>query len=70
VVLVGNKLDLVKSPPAQSPKPQFPFYTTSAKTGINITKLFTSLSQRILDKIEQGKIDVDSVNCSLCRLLV
>lgn len=61
VVLVGNKQDLLKAPPAHSPKPQFPFFTTSAKTGTNITKLFTALSQRVLDKIEQGKIDVDTV---------
>jgi small GTP-binding protein len=58
VVLVGNKSDLLKSVPTSSPKPQFPFFTTSAKTGANITKLFTNMSQRVLDKIHQGKIDV------------
>jgi small GTP-binding protein len=61
IVLVGNKQDLLKSPPTNSPKPQFPFFTTSAKTGANITKLFTALSQRVLDKIEQGKVDPDNV---------
>lgn len=61
IVLVGNKLDLIKSAPAQSPKPQFPFFTTSAKTGANISKLFTNLSQRVLEKIESGKIDAETV---------
>ena len=69
VVLVGNKSDLLKSPPTNSPKPQFPFFTTSAKTGNNITKLFTGLSQRVLDKIDQGKIDVENVLIFECRPL-
>jgi small GTP-binding protein len=60
IVLVGNKLDLVK-PPARSPKPQFPFITTSAKTGANISELFSGLSQRVLDKIRTGKINADEV---------
>lgn len=67
IVLVGNKLDLVKSPPNKSPKPEFSFFTTSAKTGANIAKLFSGLSQRVLDKIAQGKIDVDNVFISGCR---
>ena len=57
IVLVGNKVDLVKNPSSSSPRPQFPFFTTSAKTGANINKLFSTLTQTILKKIENGKIN-------------
>lgn len=61
VVIVGNKIDLVKSP-AKSPKPDLAFYPASGKTGAGIGKLFSSLTQTVLDRIAEGKIDVDTVH--------
>jgi len=67
IIVVGNKVDLI-SRTVTSPKPQFSFFSTSAKTGANITKMFTSLTQTILNKINSGKIDVDGVLLYLLRL--
>jgi len=57
IILVGNKSDLCQ-PPSSSPKNDLPFIATSAKTGHNIKKVFSTLTQTILQKIKSGKIDV------------
>ena len=57
IIIVGNKSDLCQAP-SVSPKKEFPFVVTSAKTGHNIKKLFNSLTQTILSKIKSGNIDV------------
>ena len=62
VVLVGNKTDLLSTaPPKQSPKPDLRFVTTSAKTNHNIDRLFNSMTERVLGKIDDGSIPVEGV---------
>lgn len=61
IVIVGNKIDLVKPSAVNSPRPNFAFYPTSGKTGAGVSKLFSALTQTVLSKIEKGVIDVDSV---------
>lgn len=61
IMLVGNKADLVGSLKVGSPKSEFTFMTTSAKTGHNINKLFVSLTESILKKIDEGIIHAEGV---------
>lgn len=68
IVIVGNKLDLVKPAALTPPKPHFAFFPTSGKTGAGVAKLFAALTQTVLAKIEKGTIDVDSVRQMRLRL--
>ena len=55
-MIVGNKSDLASSPSA-SPKENIPFIPCSARTGLNVGKVFTGLTHNILQKVKEGKID-------------
>jgi hypothetical protein len=46
-MIVGNKSDLVP-PPNAPPKAGMSFMTCSAKTGVNISKVFTELTHAVL----------------------
>jgi len=41
-------------------KLEVPFYETSAKENINIKQIFEKSALKILEKIDNGEIDVDS----------
>lgn len=59
-MIVGNKSDLAP-PPSAPPKAGIPFMTCSAKTGVNVAKVFSSLTHAVLEKIKIGKIDPENV---------
>lgn len=60
-MIVGNKSDLAP-PPSLPPKENITFTTCSAKTGVNIAKVFNGLTHNILQRIKSGEIKPENVN--------
>lgn len=53
IMIVGNKSDLSPAPTIP-PKEGITFTTCSAKTGVNIAKVFNGLTHKILTRIKNG----------------
>ena len=58
MIIVGNKSDLEKQLQSKY-EGEIPFIITSAKSGHNIEKMFSSLTERVLNKIKEGFIEPD-----------
>lgn len=67
-MIVGNKSDL-SPPPTVPPKEGITFTTCSAKTGVNIVKVFNGLTHSILERIKRGVLNPENVRIEVCRRL-
>jgi hypothetical protein len=52
--MVGNKSDLNPKPPQDKNFKNHESFLTSAKTGSNVNKVFSQLTEKILKKINKG----------------
>ncbi|CAD8096323.1 unnamed protein product [Paramecium primaurelia] len=69
LIIVGNKTDLneyrqvsQKEGMQFAKQYNFEYYETSAKSGLNVNKVFEYLAQKIVQKVNSGEIDICKEN--------